>query len=87
MESCLRVSDIVNASVAIVGNTPVEKVGLHVGGGASDPFPVNFVETVRLQDECRDDSYARGRLDNGGHRSEKYIIWKVNTMQTTGYLW
>jgi hypothetical protein len=40
-----------------------------------------------LQDECRDDSYARGRLDNGGHRSEKYIIWKVNTMQTTGYLW
>jgi hypothetical protein len=42
----LRVSDVVHSSVAIVGNTPGEVVGLHCGGDTSKPFPVNLVKTV-----------------------------------------
>lgn len=74
MVSCLRVSDVVDSTVAIVGNTFGEVVGLHISGSASKPFPVNLVKIVRLQNESGNDSSARCCLQNCSYSSEEDII-------------
>jgi len=71
----LRIGDVVDSSVPVVGNTPGEIVALHCGSDTSKPFPINFVKTVRLQDECGHNSCARGCLHNSGYFAEEYIIF------------
>jgi hypothetical protein len=74
VESCLRASDVVNSTIAIVGNTSGEVVGLHVSGDTSKPLPINLVKIVRLQDERGNNSSARCCFKNCGYSSEKDII-------------
>jgi hypothetical protein len=66
---CMSCSSVEGRSISLG-----EVIGLDVSGGPSEPFPVDLIEIVRLQDEGRDDTSARGSLERSSHCSEEKVL-------------
>jgi len=49
-------------------------IGLDSGRLTPQPFPINFVKVIRLQDKRRDDPVTRRRFKGSCNRAEKYIV-------------
>ena len=56
------------------GRVPLAKeVGLYLTGVVSDPFPVDLIQVVRLENHTADDAGALGHLDMCFHDAEEDV--------------
>ena len=67
--------------------TFAEVVALHLAVvvGAAEPFPVDFVEVVRLQDRRRDNAGAWGSLEEERHSAEEEVPVGLDGRMVAGF--